>query len=396
MSKGGGKSVTTNTSQSSGPLPWQLPYIQGALGEAQDAYYRPSSGTFSSVQNDLLRNAPTYTGNLQSSLSKFGDMYDSTDVNQMLKSLSSFATGQQTTDLDRIYGATDALGQLGLLSDFAGSDPLSDVTVQAIMGQGAGNIGNAWQGLSDVASGSFLNANPYIDDLYDLAARGVGQNYRDYTVPSTDAAFARAGRSGSGSYALLRNDQDQSLGESLNDLATQIYGGNYANERGLMQQAQGLLGTTGANALGQAQQNRLNASQYLSGLGTDVAGNLLASRLNAQQYLSDFGNQAASQLYQGDLAGLNYGLNAIRTAGDPLSDYFDRVGTLYGSEGESTSTQKQKNKAGLGGVLGGLGRAALIGSTFFGNPAGLAGFAPASFGAAGTSASSLAPLGLSF
>lgn len=311
MSKGGGKTVTTNTNSTTQPLDWQMPYIQGALGQADRSYYDPSSRAYTSVQQDILRGAPTYTGNLQSTLGKVYDLYDAADAGQMLKALSGFAS----------------------------SDPLSDPTVGSI---GYGNITDAWQGLGNTARGDFLLSNPYIDSVYDVASRRAGEQFRDYTVPQTDAAFARAGRSGSGSYALLRNDQDETLGRTLSDLATDIYAGNYANERGLMQQAQGLLGQSGSNAISNAQ----------------------SQRLNAMRYLSDFGMNAAQAAQQGELANLGFGLNAFRTAGDPLDAYFDRVGTLYGRAMEGTNVQPNPNKRGFGDILGNLGQMALIGGSF--------------------------------
>ena len=46
-----------------------------------------------------------------------------------------------------------------------------------------------------------------------------------------------SGRLGSGTYARMRNNAEDAVGGQLGDLATQIYGGAYENERGRQMQA---------------------------------------------------------------------------------------------------------------------------------------------------------------
>jgi hypothetical protein len=68
-------------------------------------------------------------------------------------------------------------------------------------------------------AGGFLNSNPYLDQTFNRAAQA--------TQGQLASQFAGAGRN---------VDQSQGLrAQQLNDLASQIYGGNYANERNLMQ-----------------------------------------------------------------------------------------------------------------------------------------------------------------
>jgi hypothetical protein len=68
-------------------------------------------------------------------------------------------------------------------------------------------------------AGGFLNSNPYLDQTFNRAAQA--------TQGQLASQFAGAGRN---------VDQSQGLrSQQLNDLASQIYGGNYANERNLMQ-----------------------------------------------------------------------------------------------------------------------------------------------------------------
>jgi len=86
--------------------------------------------------------------------------------------------------------------------------------------QGAGGL------LGQTLRGDFLRpeSNPFLDATYDLAARRVR--------PQVESVFQRGGRTGSGAHA-------ETLGRVLGDLATDIYGGNYQQERG--RQMQGMM-----------------------------------------------------------------------------------------------------------------------------------------------------------
>lgn len=70
--------------------------------------------------------------------------------------------------------------------------------------------------LQRTVEGGYLNSNPYLDATFNKAANAVQAR--------TDSAFSRAGRTGSGAHK-------QVFQQGLNDLATDIYGNNYARER---------------------------------------------------------------------------------------------------------------------------------------------------------------------
>lgn len=96
------------------------------------------------------------------------------------------------------------------------------------------------------ARGDYLNANPYLDAMFDQAAGRVGTQF--------NSLFAGGGRTGSGSHA-------ETLAGGLSDMATQIYGGNYAQERDRQQ----LAARTGLSGINQAiaRQPGLESAQYL-------------------------------------------------------------------------------------------------------------------------------------
>lgn len=92
-------------------------------------------------------------------------------------------------------------------------------------------------------NGDYLNpsSNPYLTDTYNAAAKSVTDNYLHTTQPQTDAYFNQAGAFGPQNSAwtetVARNQYG--LGQNLQNLATNIYGGNYQNERNLQNVATG-------------------------------------------------------------------------------------------------------------------------------------------------------------
>lgn len=70
--------------------------------------------------------------------------------------------------------------------------------------------------LKSTIAGNYLNSNPYIDAMFSKARDAVGSGI--------DSRFTAAGRYGSGAHQGV-------LGTTFNNLATDIYGTNYANER---------------------------------------------------------------------------------------------------------------------------------------------------------------------
>ncbi|HZC82390.1 MAG TPA: hypothetical protein VE222_11880, partial [Nitrospiraceae bacterium] len=76
----------------------------------------------------------------------------------------------------------------------------------------------ALQHIIDTISGNYLSpsSNPYLQSTYDAAARQV--------TPRVNSLFEAGGRYGSGAHQGV-------LGQNLSDLANNIYGTNYQNER---------------------------------------------------------------------------------------------------------------------------------------------------------------------
>jgi len=99
---------------------------------------------------------------------------------------------------------------------------------------------------SDVLSGAYLASNPYLDAMYGNAASRVGQSFAETTLPAIASMFASAGRYGPGAMSKQVDRAQQNLGDTLARLATEIYGQNYARERGAMESAAGRAPTLAA------------------------------------------------------------------------------------------------------------------------------------------------------
>lgn len=114
---------------------------------------------------------------------------------------------------------------------------LSDQTQGALQGitnmgmQGAPFMASGNNLLNQTLQGGYLNSNPYLDQTYDRAAQAVTRNFSDAVMPGLGAQFSMAGRLGSGAHQNAADWAMTNLGNSLGGLATDIYGGNYAQER---------------------------------------------------------------------------------------------------------------------------------------------------------------------
>jgi hypothetical protein len=245
----------------------------------------------------------------------------------MSSSSPSHVTTTQNTSLPswldsaNQYGVGQAqqLYQRGGPQYYPGSTvaPLSSIQEQyltnasGLAANGNPTLGAADGYTRDTLSGKYLdpNSNPYLASTFNQAANAV-QN-------RVASQFGQAGRNLEASIP-VQNDQ-------MNQLATQIYGGNYQNERQLQGQA-------ASNAIG------LNTANLANMEGVAQAGAL--SQQQAQNYTN-----AAKTAW-------DYNQNLPYTN---LSNYMGMVNALqHGTN--STSTQPVfQNTAGnvLGGALAG-------------------------------------------
>lgn len=273
---------------------------------------------------------------------------------------------------DILSQAGQLYGQGSEYAPFSTVVPFSNQTLTALQGieneaTGPNDIASSASGslrsllggndyLKGTASGDFLNSNPYLDDMFSHAAGQV----RD----QVNSNFSLAGRSGP-------NDaHTRVLTEGLGDLATKIYGGNYATERQNMLNAGSTIGQQQLAGLGLSPSiNDLNYSNWgkLMGVGQAYEG-------QAQNQLQDL------------LARWNYGQSQ---PWQNLAQYAQLASGIGGQGGIDTKTMPSGTSStadALSGAAGLAGLGSMLG--IFGGGTGAALGAGALAGGAGAAAGS--------
>ena len=192
----GGDTTATQTNE-----PWeaQKPFYEFGFGEAKNLYedYTPEF-----FPND------TFTPYGDVTMAGLGGMANRALAGSPLEQ-GGFDQILSTLDGDWLYAnPTFELGASQAFGGEIGSNPLYDL-------------------LGNVAGGGEIGSNPYLDATYDQAASRVADFYSQATAPSTMAQFSAAGGGGMTSPALqeVQSYQARQMGDTLNDLATRIYGG---------------------------------------------------------------------------------------------------------------------------------------------------------------------------
>jgi len=154
---------------------------------------------------------------------------------------TSMTIPYQSDQLDRLYNRAENLyNTLGINpytgQTVAGMSPERSQALQMTSDRataGTPFLDTMNQQLESTMRGDYLSpeSNPYLKAAYDQAARSVGETFRDYTQPQTDAQAVMAGRYGSGALANERARNTDIFGRTIKDLATGIYAPAYEAER---------------------------------------------------------------------------------------------------------------------------------------------------------------------
>jgi hypothetical protein len=238
----------------------------------------------------------------------------------------------------------------------------------------------AMQQLGNTASGQMLNSNPYLDQMFGKASSAVGRQFSNNVMPGVASMFAGGGRYGSNQMAEGLGQAQQQYGNTLNDLATQIYGGNYSNERQLQQGAQTALGQFGLQGRGQ----QIGAAGAVGGMYGDERNRQMgavsqAPGLDQADYfgMGALANVGAAQdaynqsVVTGDVNRYNFGQQA------PDQQLQQLAALLYGyPKGKSDSVTQPGSP--LAGAMSGFNIGQGLLNTFNQTPAVTSPFAPSS------------------
>lgn len=173
--------------------------------------------------------------------------------------------------------------------------------------------------MMDTINGNYMNNNPYLDATFDRMS--------DKVTDGVNSQFSMAGRYGSGAHQGI-------LGESLGNLATDVYGSNYRTER----------------------QNQLSAGQFAPQL--DAANQSMLFN-NANMFL-DVGNSMQ-----------NYDQMKAMAPYNELNNYSSVVNGIAGLGGQGTQTTPTGSR--LGGALGGAGAGFALGNAIVPGVGGIVG-----------------------
>jgi hypothetical protein len=201
--------------------------------------------------------------------------------------------------------------------------------LEARASQGNPLLQSAQGQLQNTISGGFLQGNPFFQGAFQPAAQAAENQFKQ-TLGDVGSAASRAGRYGGGAMQSLQDRASGQFAKSLSDTAGQLAYQNYAQERGMQQQA-----TMAAPQMAQADyqdiQNMLQAGQVREG----YTGQQQQANINRFNFLQ---NQPQQNLQ-------NY-LSLVY--GNPLG----KVGQSTSSGSADTSTLQ--NLLGIAAVGGGL------------------------------------------
>lgn len=248
----------------------------------------------------------------------------------------------------------------------AGLSQQEQLATQAspVLQQAQGAYTSALGGLGQTAGGSFLNANPYQQQMMDAATRPLQQQFSNQVLPGIASLYSKSGRYGSGAMSNALGQASESYGRAMGDITGTLAGQQYQTERGLQQQAQLGQAQLAAQAPSMYAQQFL-PSQTLMDVGAQREA-IAAQPLEEQKYRFSYSQQLPYQQLAGFLSSVY---------GSPMAGYGTQTQT---QEMPTNKTVGVLGGAGLGGLLGyGLSKAS---PDMFG---GMGGYAAPVLGAVG-------------
>ena len=287
------------------------PFLTEGLRQAQEIFLRqqpqmfqgqtyvsPSEQTLTALeqQENLARAGSPILGQAQSTfLRGLTEQSAASPMYQNIFGAAGFQPGSSVYGQAAAGGFVNpAAGMAQNLYGQAGMQPGQQVFGQAAQGQ-LGNIASGQ--LANIAGGSFLNANPYQQQMMQAATRPLEQQFSQQVLPGISSLYSKSGRLGSGSMERALGTATEGFGRALGDVTSNLAGSQFQQERQLQQQALGQLAgvsaqdiqtrLAGAGALEQAQraavQQQSGLIGQIGGLAQEDVANRLAGATGLQQ-----------------------------------------------------------------------------------------------------------------
>lgn len=281
----------------------------------------------------------------------------------------------------------------------AGMSDLQNQYLQGLQGLGSGSnsaAGSSWlQNLfangsnvgvdtsnpyasqsTQVGTNPYIGQNPYLAEQVQNAQNQTADAYRTGTASQTMGQFRNAGAFGGSAQQQYTDTQNQQLGNQLGQIATNMYGQDYANTQQLAQQAvnnqlQANLSDASRNAqytLGgqqlQQQGNQYNMQNMLNAL--TQAGTLDQGTLANLQAMMQGGalqqNQSQNELNAQYQSWYNNAMQPYQQLGILQNALSGALGS--GAQGVTTTTNNAGSGSTLGNIFGGLASGAGLLSMF--------------------------------
>lgn len=268
----------------------QMSGAPAQMARSQEAYFLggPAAGaTRESLLSQLM--GRTQGGAENQIYNRWGDLSGAADQFGYDVLGQDTQMGRQAVQSELFGGLANRARQsvYGTLSD-------QDLTRGTEVGTIAGALANqARSQQQKTIAGDYLDpaTNPYLNASYDAAARAMSNQYRYATAPSTAGMFAQAGTFGGSAHRQLKSMQEFEFGQNLSDLAAQMYGQNYQQER----QAQ-IGATQGERGYTQQMLDAMrNRQVQQAGAERQMGLGLLDSSQNRQYQLADQTSNRALQ-----------------------------------------------------------------------------------------------------
>jgi len=182
----------------------------------------------------------------------------------------------------------------------------------------------ASQELQKTLQGGYLNNNPYLSKLVGAASQDITNNYNQSVVPQLTALDARSGSFGNSGVQNATAQSQDALAKNLGNVATNIYGTDYANERNRMQNAV-------SQAPSIANQDYVDASA-LQNAGQTFQTQEQKNLTDQYQRWQEANNYPKDQLATlGRGLGLNYGSSTSTPGTDPWAQAIGAGAAGYGA-----------------------------------------------------------------
>ena len=158
----------------------------------------------------------------------------------------------------------------------------------------------SYGGLANTAGGAFLQGNPYQQAMVEATARPLMQQYSNQVLPGIASLYSKSGRYGSGAMQNALGQATEQYGRAIGDVATNVVGNQYEQERARQQQA--IMGLTNlAQAAPSIYGQQYLPSQQLAQVGAQREA-IAAQPLQEAMQRYSFGQQLPYQQLSGYLS----------------------------------------------------------------------------------------------